>query len=77
MSSGGWRGGGRPRVWHIRSGEPAKLTRLEVPKESMIAAKLIAHGIDDGIVTETQVIEWLNAQSVLNINKAQSTEESK
>lgn len=69
MPSGGWRGGGRPRAWRLRSGEPAKLTRLEVPKEMMIASKLIAHAIDDGIVTEAQVIEWVNAQKILAIDK--------
>jgi len=62
MSRGGWRGGGRPRAWRLRSGEPAKLTRLEVIKEAMIAAKLIAHAIDDGIVTEAQVVEWVETQ---------------
>ena len=62
MSRGGWRGGGRPRAWRLRSGEPAKLTRLEVIKEAMISAKLIAHAIDDGIVTEAQVIAWVETQ---------------
>ena len=67
MPRGGWRGGGRPRAWRLRSGEPAKLTRLEVIKEAMIAAKLIAHAIDDGIVTEAQVIEWVEAQRLLTV----------
>lgn len=62
MSRGGWRGGGRPRAWRLRSGEPAKLTRLEVIKEAMIASKLIAHAIDDGIITEAQVVEWVETQ---------------
>ena len=69
MPSGGWRGGGRPRAWRLRSGEPAKLTRLEVIKEAMVASKLIAHAIDDGVVTEAQVIEWVNAQRLLVFDK--------
>ena len=69
MSRGGWRGGGRPRAWRLRSGEPAKLTRLEVIKEAMISAKLIAHAIDDGIVTEAQVIEWVEVQRLLTLEK--------
>ncbi len=59
MSNAEGRGVGRPRAWRLRSGLPPKMTRLDVPKDIMTAPKLIAHAIDDGTVTEAQVMEWL------------------
>jgi len=45
---------GRPREWKEDS-----IGSLRVPKSTVSPVRAIAHAIDDGIVTEAQIMEWL------------------
>ena len=45
---------GRPREWN-----EASVGSLRVPKTTVSPVRATAHAIDDGIVTESQVMEWL------------------
>jgi len=45
---------GRPREWIEEI-----LSSLRVPKTTVSPVRAIAHAIDDGTVTESQVMEWL------------------
>ena len=44
---------GRPREWNEALGS------LRVPKTTVSPVRAVAHAIDDGTVTEAQVMEWL------------------
>ena len=44
---------GRPREWNEALGS------LRVPKTTVSPVRAVAHAIDDGTVTEEQVMEWL------------------
>ena len=70
MPSGGWRGGGRPRAWRLRLGEPAKLTRLEIPKDFASDLKEVAHMFDREELTLEQIKilrEFLKTQPIEEI----------
>ena len=45
---------GRPREWN-----ESAIGSLRVPKTTVSPVRATAHAIDDGIVTEAQVMEWL------------------
>lgn len=45
---------GRPREWRSET-----LSSLRVPKTTVPAIRAVAHAIDNGVLTEAQVMEWL------------------
>lgn len=58
---------GRPREW-----KEDCLGSVRVPKTTVSPVRAIAHAIDDGTVTEAQVMEWIESQ-----RKQQPKENSK
>ena len=62
---------GRPREWKEES-----LSSLRVPKTTVSPVRAVAHAIDDGTVTEAQVMEWLRGmKNKSNDERSKSTAE--
>jgi hypothetical protein len=72
MPKGGWRGGIKPRAWLLRSGEPAKLTRLEVPEDLRSDVKTIAHMFDRKEITLEQILRVKILLDVMSINEIEA-----
>ena len=56
---------GRPREW-----KEDFLGSVRVPKRTVSPVRAVAHAIDDGTVTEEQVMEWLLE---MQLNKARES----
>ena len=63
---------GRPREWIEEA-----ISSLRVPKTTVSPVRAVAHAIDDGTVTEAQVMEWLRGmKNKSNDEQSKSTAES-
>ena len=54
---------GRPREWNEALGS------LRVPKTTVSPVRAVAHALDNGTVTEAQVMEWLRGMRNQSDNK--------
>ena len=62
---------GRPREWIEEA-----ISSLRVPKTTVSPVRAVAHAIDDGTVTEVQVMEWLRGmKNKSNDERSKSTAE--